>query len=84
MAAKKSKAGAVPLALSGMAPQLREVFQLSGLARLFAIHDDAAAAVTALSAQGGSSFHRPDDPLHLPASSQFLTRTQFPRLPDLR
>lgn len=49
MAAKKSRASGVPLALSGMAPQVREVFQVSGFAKLFAIYDDAGAAVSALS-----------------------------------
>jgi anti-anti-sigma factor len=50
MAAKKSKATGVPLALAGMAPQVREVFQISGFAKLFAIHPEADAAVATLGA----------------------------------
>jgi len=48
MAAKRSKASGVPLALAGMHPQVRDVFQVSGFAKLFAIHDDIDGAVASL------------------------------------
>jgi len=50
MAAKRSKTSGVPLALSGMAPQVHDVFQVSGFAKLFDIYDASADAVGALSA----------------------------------
>lgn len=50
MAAKRSKTSGVALALSGMAPQVHDVFQVSGFAKLFDIYEDSAAAVSALSA----------------------------------
>ncbi len=49
MAAKRSKASGIGLALSGMSPQVQDVFKLSGFAKLFEIYDDTAAAVAALS-----------------------------------
>ena len=52
MAAKRSKASGVPIALAGMSPSVNEVFQISGFAKLFAIHDDRAAAVNALAVAG--------------------------------
>lgn len=48
MAAKRSKASGVPLALSGMKPSVHEVFQISGFARLFDIYEERSAAIEAL------------------------------------
>jgi anti-anti-sigma factor len=48
MAAKRSKASGVPLALSGMAEPVHEVFKVSGFAKLFDIHADRDAAVRAV------------------------------------
>lgn len=50
MAAKRSKARGVPLALAGMRPQVHDVFRVSGFAKLFAIHDDCTGAVGSLTA----------------------------------
>lgn len=50
MAAKRSKASGVGLALASMSPQVRDVFKLSGFAKLFAIYDDTDQAVATLSA----------------------------------
>ena len=49
MAAKRSRASGAGLALSGMSPQVRDVFKLSGFAKLFKIYDDKTEAVAALS-----------------------------------
>ncbi|WP_342644017.1 STAS domain-containing protein [Rhodoligotrophos ferricapiens] len=48
LAAKQSKAKAADLALAGMTPQVREVFTISGFAKLFRIYPDASAAVSDL------------------------------------
>ncbi|PWC34109.1 STAS domain-containing protein [Azospirillum sp. TSO35-2] len=48
IAAKKARPSGGRIALSAMAPHIREVFDLSGFSSLFEIHGDAAAAVTAL------------------------------------
>ncbi len=49
MAAKQSKATGTPLALAGMTPPVKEVFTISGFAKLFKIAPDTAAAAAALS-----------------------------------
>lgn len=48
LAARRSKATGAPLALCGMSEPVMEVFTISGFAKLFAIHPDAAAARAAL------------------------------------
>lgn len=48
VAAKKARPAGGRIALSAMAPHIREVFDLSGFSSLFEIHSDAAAAVAAL------------------------------------
>ncbi len=48
IAAKKARPSGGRIALSAMAPHIREVFDLSGFSSLFEIHGDAAAAVAAL------------------------------------
>ncbi|MBP2298707.1 STAS domain-containing protein [Azospirillum picis] len=48
IAAKKARPGGGRIALSAMAPHIREVFDLSGFSSLFEIHGDAGAAVSAL------------------------------------
>jgi anti-sigma B factor antagonist len=50
MAAKRSKASGVPLALAGMAPSVLEVFEVSGFAKLFKIFDNRTAAVASIAA----------------------------------
>lgn len=50
MAAKRSKASGVPLALCGMAPKVQEVFRVSGFAKLFIIHDNRRTALSAVNA----------------------------------
>lgn len=49
IAAKRSKATGTRLALAGMQPGVREVFEISGFAKLFDIYDARASALTALS-----------------------------------
>lgn len=51
IAAKLSKAKNVPLALAGLSQPVREVFQISGFAKLFAIHDNRALAIASLADQ---------------------------------
>lgn len=48
-AAKLAKAGRNRLALVGLAPQVKEVFDVSGFTPIFQIFDDAGTAATALS-----------------------------------
>ncbi|CAO3444288.1 STAS domain-containing protein [Azospirillum sp.] len=48
VAAKAARAKRGAIALSAMAPHIREVFDVSGFSSLFEIHADAAAAVAAL------------------------------------
>ncbi|MBP2230382.1 anti-anti-sigma factor [Azospirillum agricola] len=48
IAAKKARPSGGRIALSAMAPHIREVFDLSGFSSLFEIHGDAGAAVAAL------------------------------------
>ncbi|KAA0582606.1 STAS domain-containing protein [Azospirillum sp. Sh1] len=48
VAAKAARTKRGSIALSAMAPHIREVFDVSGFSSLFEIHADAAAAVTAL------------------------------------
>lgn len=47
LAARRSKATGVPLALAGMSKPVDEVFKISGFAKLFKIHADRAAALAA-------------------------------------
>lgn len=47
IAAKKARPTGGRIALSAMAPHIREVFDLSGFSSLFEIHGDEAAAVAA-------------------------------------
>lgn len=47
LAARRSKATGVPLALAGMSKPVDEVFQISGFAKLFHIHADRAKALAA-------------------------------------
>lgn len=48
LAARRSKATGVPLALSGMSKAVDEVFKISGFAKLFHIHANRAAALATL------------------------------------
>ena len=48
MGAKRAKAGNVALALAGLGPHVREVFDISGFTAIFTIHPDRAAALAAL------------------------------------
>ena len=48
MAAKRSKASGVPLALANLAPPILEVFEVSGFAKLFTIVDSREAAVASV------------------------------------
>jgi anti-anti-sigma factor len=48
LAARRSKASGVALALAGMSSAVEEVFKISGFAKLFAIHPDRASAIAAL------------------------------------
>ncbi|WP_137390881.1 STAS domain-containing protein [Rhodoligotrophos defluvii] len=48
MAAKQSKAKGAALALAGMSPAVKEVFTISGFAKLFKIYPDAEAAASDL------------------------------------
>lgn len=47
LAARRSKATGVPLALAGMSKPVDEVFRISGFAKLFKIHADRATALAA-------------------------------------
>lgn len=47
LAARRSKATGVPLALAGMSKSVGEVFKISGFAKLFTIHADRAEALAA-------------------------------------
>jgi anti-sigma B factor antagonist len=47
VAGKRTKAAQGALALCGLKPAIREVFEISGFASLFPIHPDAAAALAA-------------------------------------
>lgn len=47
LAARRSKATGVPLALAGMSKPVEEVFKISGFAKLFHIHADRTAALAA-------------------------------------
>lgn len=47
LAARRSKATGVPLALAGMNKAVDEVFRISGFAKLFKIHADRASALAA-------------------------------------
>lgn len=49
VAAKKCKASSHRLALCGLVPEVRMVFDISGFLALFSIHPDQATAVAALS-----------------------------------
>jgi len=49
IAAKRSKAAGTQLALAGLQPAVREVFDISGFSRLFDIHGARPDAVAALS-----------------------------------
>jgi anti-anti-sigma factor len=48
LAARRSKATGLPLALAGMSSAVAEVFKISGFAKLFVIHPDRAGAIAAL------------------------------------
>ncbi|MDQ6435510.1 STAS domain-containing protein [Mesorhizobium sp. LHD-90] len=48
LAARRSKATNLPLALAGMSKPVDEVFRISGFAKLFQIHPDRAEALAAL------------------------------------
>jgi len=48
MGAKKARAAGHKLALAGLSPSVREVFDISGFTSLFTIEADAASAVAAL------------------------------------
>jgi len=49
VAAKKSKASGTRLALSGLQPGVKEVFEISGFSKLFDIYDGRPAALASLS-----------------------------------
>jgi anti-anti-sigma factor len=48
LAARRSKATSIPLALAGMSSAVEEVFRISGFAKLFAIHPNRAGAIAAI------------------------------------
>jgi anti-anti-sigma factor len=48
LAARRSKATGLPLALAGMSKPVDEVFKISGFAKLFQIHPDRSEALAAL------------------------------------
>jgi anti-anti-sigma factor len=55
---KKCKEYEVALKLCNITPDIREVFKLTSMDKLFDIHDDAAGAMAALKASGNSMFRK--------------------------
>lgn len=47
LAAKQSKGQSLAISVAGLQPALREIFQISRFDKLYAVHDDVAAALAA-------------------------------------
>jgi len=55
---KKCKEYDVSLKLCGISPEIRQVFKITGLEKVFEIHDDPAAAMQAFKKGGGLFFRK--------------------------